>query len=147
MPGPLVSRHRADFVCLRIAVIPLSVSVTLSLPYTSSMNLFQIITLWKEFQSEQTPCLANKRDGSRCRSSMLLETQETIKRLLIDLEAMDIDNSPRWEIQPVKLTNLAVCGYQRTSIRTKVNRLGQSQQEGRYADYRCPCDQRGYYQG
>lgn len=79
----------------------------------------------ERFRSEPTLCLANKGDGSKCRSRMPAETQETIRQLLIHLDAMDIDNSPSWVIQLVKLTNLAVCRYQRTSIRTKVSRLGQ----------------------
>jgi hypothetical protein len=79
----------------------------------------------ERFQSEPTRCLANNMRGLRCGISIDNGTEKVTRQLLIDLDEMDVTDSPRWVIHLAKLTNLAVCGYQRTSIRNEVGRLGQ----------------------
>ena len=75
----------------------------------------------ERFYREPTLCLANNARGLRCGWRIPPENREMIMRLLSNLAARNIiDDTRRCVIQLAKLTNMAVCHFQRVSVRVKI---------------------------
>ena len=77
-------------------------------------------------------CLANNRFGTRCRSNfgMRNEDRPLVGKLLTELTGLDFNSNPTSCVYKLlTFTNLAVCNYQRKSIREKVAGLRQRQVE------------------
>ena len=71
-------------------------------------------------------CLANKKNGPRCNSleRTPVTYQPTVAKLLAELQALNPESNPYYCIYKLAaLTNLAVCIYQRKSIRKKLEDL------------------------
>ena len=77
-------------------------------------------------------CLANNRSGTRCGSAfgLRVEDRPIVGKLLTELTGLDFNsNSSSCVHKLLTFTNLAVCQYQRKSIREKVAGLRQRQVE------------------
>ena len=77
-------------------------------------------------------CLANNRFGTRCRSAfgLRVEDRPIVRKLLTELTGLDFNSNPSSCVYKLlTFTNLAVCQYQRKSIREKVAGLRQRQVE------------------
>ena len=77
-------------------------------------------------------CLANNRFGTRCRSTfgLRIEDRPIVGSLLTELTGLDFNSNPSSRVYKLlTFTNLAVCQYQRKSIREKVAALWQRQVE------------------
>ena len=77
-------------------------------------------------------CLANNRYGKRCRSDfgLRIDDRPMVGKLLTELTGLDFNSNPSSCVYKLlTFTNLAVCHYQRKSIRAKVAGLWQRQVE------------------
>lgn len=71
----------------------------------------------QRFKDMPTRCLANKLDGSRCRSNISSGPSPDIESLLLDLLKLNFsENIPRGINALAKLTHFAICRYQRHHV-------------------------------
>jgi T5orf172 domain len=78
----------------------------------------------RRFQDKPNWCLANKKDGSRCRWRMPLGTQNKITQLLVEVAEMNIYvNIQECLDKLVALTLIAVCDHQQDSVTWKLKSL------------------------
>ena len=79
------------------------------------------VNVVERFQLDRTICLGNTLKGKRCRRRNCSEDRQEIEKLLTELAKMNLDNNrKRCRVRLLKLTDMAVCTYQRKKVQEKV---------------------------
>jgi T5orf172 domain len=96
--------------------------------FVSALDKFNEVVLgcdaMRRFQDNPNWCLANKKDGSRCRWRMPLGTQKKIAQLLAEVAEMNIYvNMEECLDKLVELSLIAVCHHQQDSVIWKIKSL------------------------
>ncbi|KAI9815807.1 MAG: hypothetical protein M1827_002203 [Pycnora praestabilis] len=87
----------------------------------------------QRFQDKPSYCLANKKDGSRCRWSMPLGREDNIRQLLAEFAELNIyDNVQECLDKLVAFTLIAVCHNQQDSVIWKLKSLLRADRLGSY---------------
>ena len=100
-------------------------------PFISALDMFNEIVpncdskkIVERFQRDQTTCLGNTLKGIQCRRRNRSEDRQEIEKLLTELAEMNLDNNrKRCVVKLLKLTDMAVCTYQRKQVQEKVRLL------------------------